>query len=93
VVIDDYMASHPDAENDYQRWKMNGCPPISNRPQAPVRLNRFPAERKTAGLRKWFTGLFHRSGHNSRPSAKTSEITDNSRSPAKTSEVTLTLDD
>ena len=80
VVIDDYMASHPDAENDYQRWKMNGCPPISNRPQAPVGLNRFPAERKTAGLRKWFTGLFHRSVHNSRP-------------PAKTSEVTLTLDD
>jgi len=28
VVIDDYIASHPDAENDYQRWKMNGCPPL-----------------------------------------------------------------
>ena len=27
VIIDDYIASHPDAENDYQRWKMNGCPP------------------------------------------------------------------
>jgi GYF domain 2 len=51
VVIDDYIASHPDAENDYQRWKMNGCPPISNRPQS--------AEGKTSGVRKWFTGLFH----------------------------------
>jgi len=28
VVIDDYIATHPDAENDYQRWKMNGCPPL-----------------------------------------------------------------
>jgi len=28
VIIDDYIASHPDAENDYQRWKMNGCPPF-----------------------------------------------------------------
>ena len=28
VIIDDYVASHPDAENDYQRWKMNGCPPL-----------------------------------------------------------------
>ena len=28
VIIDDYIASHPDAENDYQRWKMNGCPPL-----------------------------------------------------------------
>jgi len=28
LIIDDYIASHPDAENDYQRWKMNGCPPL-----------------------------------------------------------------
>jgi hypothetical protein len=28
VIIDDYIANHPDAENDYQRWKMNGCPPL-----------------------------------------------------------------
>jgi hypothetical protein len=28
VIIDDYIASHPDAENDYQRWKMDGCPPM-----------------------------------------------------------------
>jgi hypothetical protein len=28
VIIDDYIASHPDAENDYQCWKMNGCPPL-----------------------------------------------------------------
>jgi hypothetical protein len=28
VIIDDYIASHPDAENDYQLWKINGCPPL-----------------------------------------------------------------
>jgi hypothetical protein len=28
VITDDYIATHPDAENDYQQWKMNGCPPL-----------------------------------------------------------------
>ena len=28
VIIDEYIASHPDAENDYQLWKMRGCPPV-----------------------------------------------------------------
>ena len=28
VVIDEYIANHPDSENDYQLWKMRGCPPL-----------------------------------------------------------------
>ena len=28
VIIDDYIATHPDAENAYQLWKMKGCPPL-----------------------------------------------------------------
>jgi hypothetical protein len=28
VIIDDYIATHPDAENAYQLWKMEGCPPL-----------------------------------------------------------------
>ncbi len=79
VIIDDYIASHPDAENDYQRWKMNSCPPLPNRPRSLSGLNRVSAEKKTGRIRKWLTGLFHRSA-------------DNSRSRARTSEITLTLD-
>ena len=78
VIIDDYIASHPDAETDDQLWKINGCPPISNLP-----------ERQTRGVRKWFTGLFHQLGRNSRAPAKTSETTDKSPPAAKSSEVTL----
>jgi uncharacterized protein DUF4339 len=82
VIIDDYIASHPDAETDYQLWKTNGYPPISNLP-----------ERQTGGFRKWFTCLFHPLGRDSRPPAKTSGTTDKSPPAAKSSEVTLTLDD
>jgi hypothetical protein len=60
VIIDDYIANHPDAENDYQRWKMNGCPPLSNPPQSSIGLNRVPTEAKTSSVRKWFNSLFHR---------------------------------
>ena len=28
VIIDDYIATHPDAENAYQLWKMKSCPPL-----------------------------------------------------------------
>lgn len=28
VIIDDYIATHPDAENAYQLWKMKGCPAL-----------------------------------------------------------------
>jgi hypothetical protein len=28
VIIDEYIATHPDAENAYQLWKMKGCPPL-----------------------------------------------------------------
>jgi hypothetical protein len=28
LIIDDYIATHPDAENAYQLWKMKGCPPL-----------------------------------------------------------------
>jgi hypothetical protein len=28
VIIDHYIATHPDAENAYQLWKMKGCPPL-----------------------------------------------------------------
>jgi uncharacterized protein DUF4339 len=51
VIIDDYIAGHPDAETDYQLWKINGCPPISNLPQS-------SGQKKTGGVRAWFTGLF-----------------------------------
>jgi len=51
VIIDDYIATHPDAENDYQRWKMNGCPSINNSCGA-------PPERSSFGLGKLIQKLF-----------------------------------
>lgn len=57
VIIDDYIASNPDAENDYQLWKISGCPPISNLPQSFGEL-RSPGEGKPSAVRKWLSSVF-----------------------------------